>query len=286
MKIKSNTFERNNEFLLKHPALWKENETNLICNTSIDNLNFKHKSKSIRLNIVVENHIFWVEEMLMECENLFTTVVCTSHDATVLSLKFDDITKLISFNDANKRLNEYWYNILTLFSENLEKWINLEEVNYIISNNNRESIPKDKSFEDINYKIYLSEEYQFYKSLKDQNIISTVKETVQRFSPKNRVNSPTLFYRQIWLDGDRRQSWVTPKPLNTQKQFLLPDLKDEMIPKKPLSKYPKFGHRGSSWIKTVRYSIIKKIGTISTKFNTMSKNLAPLKKIWHLSKKI
>ena len=256
MKIKSNAFERNNEFLLKHPALWKENETNLICNTSIDNLNFKQKSKSIRLNIVVENHIFWVEEMLMECENLFTTAVCSSHDATVLSLKIDDITKLISFNDANKRLNEYWYNILTLFSENLEKWVNLEEVNYIISNNNRESIPKDKSFEDINYKIYLSEEYQFYKSLKDQNIISTVKETVQRFSPQNRVNSPTLFYRQIWLDGDRRQSWVTPKPLDTQKQFLLPDLKDEMIPKKPLSKYSKFGHRGSSWIKTVRYLIV------------------------------
>ena len=135
MKIKQNALARNKEFLSKHQVLWRETNKSRLNKSNALDITHKSKSKSIWLNTVIENHIFWIEEMLMEWDSHFTTAVCSSYDAVVIVLKIDDIIKLVSFNDANKRLGEYWYNILTLFSENLEKCIDLEKSNYLISNN-------------------------------------------------------------------------------------------------------------------------------------------------------
>ena len=111
----------------------------------------------------------------------------------------------------------------------------------------------NKSYEDASSKIYLSEEYQFYKSLKDQNIVSTVKESVQRFSPKIRVNSPTLYYKQIWLESDRYESCSTPKPADTERQFLLPEYFEMKGPKLQNNRYQNWESKMSSRINTVRY---------------------------------
>ena len=196
---------KNKEFLVCHPSIWSEHTTRRSKKQTVEELSHKVKSKTIRLNIVIENHILCWEEMLLEWDSLFTSAVCTSTEATLLYIKIDDILKFISQNDFYYKMKDYWYNVLSLLSKNLDKCINLEVVNNYVKNYTAEvNSMNTQEFEDISNKIYINEELQFYKSLRENNIINPVYETVQRYSDRSRVNSPTLFYRQLWLDTNRK----------------------------------------------------------------------------------
>ena len=121
------------EFLLQHSIIWSDSNENSSKRQIIDDLSHKVRNKWVRLNTVIENHILWVEELLLECDSLFSTAVCSSYDATVLYIKVDDILKFIHISDFYSKMKDYWYDILRLFNENLEKWTNLEKANIFAS---------------------------------------------------------------------------------------------------------------------------------------------------------
>lgn len=120
---------KNFKLIQDFPALWRQGYFEEFRKEPRDSLVSKVRGKEIKLNTAGKDSQLWSEEMLLELSHHFTTATWSSFDATVLSIKVEDLLGFINFKEITKILTEYSKDIIRLFSSLLMKHIQIEEMN-------------------------------------------------------------------------------------------------------------------------------------------------------------
>lgn len=81
---------------------------------------------------VFQGHIFGSPEMYLEVDKHFTSAVCHSYSAELVSIKVEEVYKMMSHSDVRRHLGKYWEDILRILNTNLKQLTELEHKNFVV----------------------------------------------------------------------------------------------------------------------------------------------------------